>query len=183
MQKMPKEDYAFFLKHHQSLPISRHLFADSSPEVTPFAETFILKAIALFVETFNSADTSKRCHLLRRNFQFNSIYPQIAQSLSEQLSQFGINSRSIRQSPSDELQNFENQILAIVQRPSAQFADFKANDLTGSARKTNCPPFFHPFGTTITHQRTTQTYLLRNRMHERQLECKRIKKADQFPVF
>jgi hypothetical protein len=66
MQKLPKEKYAFFLKH-QSLPVSRHLFADSSAEVTPFADPFIPKAITLLVGPLNLADTSKRCHLLRRN--------------------------------------------------------------------------------------------------------------------
>jgi predicted nuclease of restriction endonuclease-like (RecB) superfamily len=121
MQILLKEKYAFFFKNHQSLPISRHLFADSSPEVTPFAETFISKAIAPFVETFNLADTSKRCHLLCRNFQFKSTYPQIAQSPSEQLSQFGINSRSIRQSPTDKLQINDYQSFGIVHSPNAQF--------------------------------------------------------------
>jgi predicted nuclease of restriction endonuclease-like (RecB) superfamily len=63
------------------------------------------------------------------NRQFYRIYPQIRQTLSEELKQLGFNSNPIPQTPTDELQNNENQQLEIVQLPNAQFNTSISNDL------------------------------------------------------
>jgi len=58
---------------------------------------------------------------LKINRQFYNVYPQIGQSVTDQLSQFGINSRSISQSPIDELQHFNNQLITIPQSATEEF--------------------------------------------------------------
>ncbi len=63
------------------------------------------------------------------NRQFYRIYPQIHQTLSEELKKLGFRGHPIRQLPTDELQNNENQKLTIVQLPSAQFKNEIPTDL------------------------------------------------------
>lgn len=53
--------------------------------------------------------------------QFFFTYPQIHQTVSDQLKQLGFSNSPIRQLVSDEFQNIENQLLTIVQPANAQF--------------------------------------------------------------
>lgn len=57
---------------------------------------------------------------LKLNRQFYNTYPQISQTVSDQLKQLGFSNSPIRQLATDELQNKENQLLAIVQPANAQ---------------------------------------------------------------
>jgi predicted nuclease of restriction endonuclease-like (RecB) superfamily len=66
---------------------------------------------------------------LKLNRQFYNIYPQIGQTLSDQLKNLGLTNNQIRQSATDELQNIENQLFTIVHLPSAQFKSTKPTDL------------------------------------------------------
>lgn len=84
----------------------------------------LLKDLAKVIKIKGLSETN-----LIINRQFYRTYPQIAQSLSEQLKKMGIGSHSISQTPSEQFQNFENQILTIVQTPSAQFAGAAITDL------------------------------------------------------
>jgi DUF1016 N-terminal domain len=58
---------------------------------------------------------------LKLNRQFYNIYPQIGQTLSDQLKQLAFDNSPIRQLPTDELQNNENQIIVIGQLATDQF--------------------------------------------------------------
>ena len=82
----------------------------------------LLKELATSVNVKGLAETN-----LKLSRQFYLIYPQISQTVSDQLQQLGFN--SIRQTVSDELHNNENQELTIVQTPSAQFKSISQNDL------------------------------------------------------
>jgi predicted nuclease of restriction endonuclease-like (RecB) superfamily len=66
---------------------------------------------------------------LKLNRQFFQTYPQIRQTLPDELKRLGLDTNTIRQTVSDELQNNENQSLTIIQTPSAQLQSSKANDL------------------------------------------------------
>lgn len=61
--------------------------------------------------------------------QFYNTYPQISQTLSDQLKQLGFDNPPIRQMLSGEFQNSENQKITIMQTPSAQFNGSMPNDL------------------------------------------------------
>jgi predicted nuclease of restriction endonuclease-like (RecB) superfamily len=63
------------------------------------------------------------------NRQFYRIYPQIRQTVSDQLKQWGFGIRPIPQTLSEELQNNENQSFIIVQTPSAQLQNSTKQDL------------------------------------------------------
>ncbi len=63
------------------------------------------------------------------NRQFYNIYPQISQTVSDQLKQLGFDNSPIRQTLSDEFQNNENQKFKIMQTPPAQFNGSIPNDL------------------------------------------------------
>jgi predicted nuclease of restriction endonuclease-like (RecB) superfamily len=58
---------------------------------------------------------------LKINRQFYQVYPQIRQTVSDELKQLGFGINSIRQLPTDEFHNIENQSLTIVQLTNAQF--------------------------------------------------------------
>lgn len=66
---------------------------------------------------------------LKLNRQFYNIYPQISQTLSDQLKQLTFDNSPIRQTASDEFQKYENQLITIVQTASAQFKTHEPNDL------------------------------------------------------
>jgi predicted nuclease of restriction endonuclease-like (RecB) superfamily len=66
---------------------------------------------------------------LKLNRQFYNIYPQIGQTLSDQLKQLAFDNSPIRQLPTDELQNNENQIIVIGQLATDQFKNTQSNDL------------------------------------------------------
>jgi predicted nuclease of restriction endonuclease-like (RecB) superfamily len=66
---------------------------------------------------------------LKLNRQFFQTYPQIRQTVSDELKQLGFATKSIRQLPTDELQNNENQALAIVKTVSAQLQNLKEQEL------------------------------------------------------
>lgn len=61
--------------------------------------------------------------------QFYNSYPQISQTVSDQLQQLGFGTSPIPQTLSNELQSAINQSLIIMQTPSAQFQNFKTHDL------------------------------------------------------
>lgn len=61
--------------------------------------------------------------------QFYNTYPQIGQSLTDELKKLGFNNRSIHQLSTDELQITENQHLEIVQLATAQFKNVLPSDL------------------------------------------------------
>ncbi len=69
------------------------------------------------------------------NRKFYRIYPQIHQTLSEELKQLTFDYNPIRQTLSDELQNNENQDLEIVHLQSAQFKNEIPNDLQVPAER------------------------------------------------
>lgn len=66
---------------------------------------------------------------LKLNRQFYNTYPQIGQTLSDQLKQLNIGISPIRQTLSDEFQNTVNQSLWIVQTPFAQSKNLKTQGL------------------------------------------------------
>lgn len=66
---------------------------------------------------------------LKLNRQFYNTYPQIGQTLSDQLKQLNIGISPIRQTLSDEFQNTVNQSLGIVQTPFAQSQNLKTQGL------------------------------------------------------
>ncbi len=66
---------------------------------------------------------------LKLNRQFYNIYPQISQTLSDQLKQFTFDNSLIRQSVTDESQNIKNQIITISQLPTDQFKNILPTDL------------------------------------------------------
>lgn len=66
---------------------------------------------------------------LKLNRQFYNTYPQIGQTLSDQLKQLNIGINPIRQTLSDEFQNTVNQPLGIVQTLFAQSQNLKTQGL------------------------------------------------------
>jgi predicted nuclease of restriction endonuclease-like (RecB) superfamily len=66
---------------------------------------------------------------LKINRQFYTIYPQIGQTLSDELKQLAFDHKTIRQTLSDEFQNTGNQQLNIVHLVPAQLQTYDLNDL------------------------------------------------------
>ncbi len=66
---------------------------------------------------------------LKLNRQFYNIYPQIHQTLSDELKKLGFDNSPIRQLPTDELHKIENQLVKIGQLPTDQFKNTLTNDL------------------------------------------------------
>jgi predicted nuclease of restriction endonuclease-like (RecB) superfamily len=66
---------------------------------------------------------------LKLNRQFYDMYPQIGQTLSDQLELLTFASSSMRQLPTDEFQSVENQIITIYQSPTDQSKNTLPPDL------------------------------------------------------
>lgn len=66
---------------------------------------------------------------LKLNRQFYNIYPQIQQTLSDQLKQLGFGGHPIGQSVTDELQSINKQLGTISQLPTDQFKNTLPTDL------------------------------------------------------
>lgn len=82
----------------------------------------LLKELAHALKVKGLAETN-----LKLSRQFYLTYPQIAQTMSEQLKQLGFN--SIRQLATDELQITKNQLITISQSLTDQFKSSTPNDL------------------------------------------------------
>lgn len=76
----------------------------------------LLKELAKSLNIKGLSDTS-----LKLNRQFYNIYPQIHQTLSDELKKLDFGGHPIRQLPTDELQIINNQIVTISQLPTDQF--------------------------------------------------------------
>ncbi len=66
---------------------------------------------------------------LKLNRQFYNIYPQIHQTLSDELKKLGFDNNPIGQLPTDEFHKTENQLITIGQLPTDQFKNTQPNDL------------------------------------------------------
>jgi predicted nuclease of restriction endonuclease-like (RecB) superfamily len=87
-------------------------------------ESLPLAELAKSLNIKGLSDTS-----LKLNRQFYNIYPQIHQTLSDELKKLGFGGHPIRQLPTDELQKINNQIVTISQLPTDQFKNSLPNDL------------------------------------------------------
>ncbi len=67
---------------------------------------------------------------LKLNRQFYNIYPQIHQTLSDELKKLGFDNSPIRQLPTDEFHNIENKIVTISQLPTDEFQNNENQQLT-----------------------------------------------------
>lgn len=84
----------------------------------------LLAELAKSLNIKGLSDTS-----LKLNRQFYNIYPQIHQTLSDELKKLGFGGHPIRQLPTDELQKINNHIVTISQLPTDQFKNSLPNDL------------------------------------------------------
>lgn len=85
------------------------------------------KLLDVLADSINSKGLSARNLKLFR--QFYNIYPQIGQTVSDQLKQLGLGIKSILPLPVSVPIRRENQLLTIVQTPSAQLQNLIARGL------------------------------------------------------